>query len=399
MTGEEQMQQQQAAETHDLVSELLGEQAGGAKADRQPRGEVDGEREREPARREDAKEEGRERPDDEPDGETDDPPEGEGGDAEGEEDAEGVADDDGEGDTKDDEGHAGNDSIEGLTAPQLRQRVQALLKAGNLKAALKLATGQDPAAFAINEAKYTAFRQHEARERQKTRQAALKVETDRRNLQAEVQRTVAQLQPFAKLQQAAQAYQQSGDTRHVRAIVEGLMGRPYNEAQKALLADEKRSPSEQAMASRLEQIQRELAELKQGGQKQQQTQTAEQIYARDIEWLGGQVRQLGDSELAAIPKVSERIHRVLMASRDPVGGRVTLTVEEAAERVKAGERRRVEKSPFFRRVVKQAPAPKPAASPAPLRRDSRQTAARVGDPTEEEIIQELISQTQRRRPA
>jgi hypothetical protein len=394
MTGEEAASAAQGHETNDIVADLLGgpQESRGAEPDRQPRDEVN--RNGESERPDRSRKERGEGAGDESDGEADDSVESELADAEGEEDAEGVADDDGEEHGEDDEAHGGKDTLEGLSAKQLVQRVQALLKAGNVKAALKLATGQDPASFEINEAKYTAFRQHEARERAKTRTAVAKLQENRQTFQAEVQRTVQALQPYAKFAEAAKAYRDSGDTRHVRAIVEGLMGKPYNDAQKALLSDEKRSPGEQALLSKIESLQAKLDELAGARQKPQDADPAE-VERRDIEWLGAQVQQMGDPELAAIPNVAKRIRRVILANRHPTLG-FQVGVEEAAQRVKEGERRRVTKSPFFKAANAKPAGDKPAKPTAPLRRDSRQSAAPVGEESQEDIIRDLIAQANRR---
>jgi hypothetical protein len=291
-----------------------------------------------------------------------------------------------------------------LTAGDLKSKVDALLSKNDIEGAFAL-LGKKAEDFGINPGKLVAIRQHEQRERSKTRQGQSALLQQQEQFQTQLRGAVERLTPYEQYYDAEQAFKRTGDTGLIRKIVAGLLGAPnYSEANKRLLHDDKHSPAEMRMQQQLEQLQRQIAERDQATQQQQQQRTVAEQRTADLAHIR---KNLEGQEVAKIPRFEERVYRVLEKHFDPRAG-LQITLEDAAARVVRGERRRLERSPFYQAPENAANAKAPpkgqgapaTGSRAPLRRDSQNNGARpTGDETDEEIVADLQAQIARQRLA
>jgi len=111
-------------------------------------------------------------------------------------------------------------------------------------------------------------------------------------------------------------------------------------------------------------------------------------------------QSLSAHDVRQLPRFSERVYRVLERHYVPGQG-LSITIEDAADRVVEAERRRVERSPF-----RPQPPPRPqgqsgqsSARRPPLRRESQNNGAPRGQETDDDIINDLVGQIARSRSA
>lgn len=216
-----------------------------------------------------------------------------------------------------------------------------------------------------------------------------------------IHNTIEALKPYEKYYLAEQAFAKDGDPAHLVTIIEGISKQPYNEAQKVILTKTRRSPTERALQERLDALESKLQQTAAEREQATQQQSVQQVYANDIAYI----RQNVTGPAAKIPRFAERIYAILDKTRNSVG--LTLTVEQAADRVVRAERRRIEAHPF----VKKKAVP-PAATAAartlaaragkrggpPLRRDSQNNGARrTEEMTTDDIISDILKVKPTRR--
>lgn len=270
------------------------------------------------------------------------------------------------------------------------------LEAGDLRKACQLAFGKVPEAFEVNARQWAAFRAQQRKASEKHAQRDREHQQTVARFQQEAQQVVQQLQPAAQIMAARTAYQKDGDPQLLIKLVEEIAGAEYNEVQKAILRGQRIDPTTRRMQSELEELKRQLAEKERKAQEAEQAQTAEQTKANDLRVIG---EQLKGSPAEKVPKYRERVYRLLEKSLDSQG-RLTMTVEEAGRKLIAIEKRRVKTSPFYKPPPKEEkPAARPAGKKPPLRRDSQNNGARVGEETDEDIIADLMRQARTQRMA
>lgn len=291
----------------------------------------------------------------------------------------------------------GHDDVDKLSAKQFQAKIQKLVESDKLEEAFLLAFGKKPEAFDVNSGKVVAIRQHEQRERQKTRAGQSALLAQQTEFNEKVRGAVERLTPYEKYYEAEQAFRRTNDTAIVRRLVTELMGaQSYSEANKRLLHDDKSSPAEMRMAAQLQALQQQLAEREQQTQRQQQERTVQEQRGADLAHIR---KSLQGHEAAKLPRFEERVYRVLEKHFDPRLG-LQITLEDAAERVVRGEKRRLERSPFYK-PPQSEPESKaaPRGSGPPLRRDSQNNGAKTGDESLEDIIGDLQQQIARQKQA
>jgi hypothetical protein len=283
---------------------------------------------------------------------------------------------------------------------------RAALKAGDIDKAFMLAFGKRPEEVAPNPHVWTAWRKANEREEQTRAAEKRQIASERAQFeQAAYQEKVRlngyveQLKPYEKYMVAEQAWQREGDPTHLVTIIQGITGMTYDEAQKVILTKTKRSPAERAMQQRLQQLEAKLQETTAEREHQQTQQTQAQIYQQDLAYI----RQNVTGPITKIAKFEQRIYNVLAKTRNAAG--LTLTVEQAAQKVIRAEKRKIENHPFVRRKPKPgtAPARTAARTPArgtgqrpPLRRDSQNNGAANKDAeSDDDIISDILRNRRR----
>lgn len=292
--------------------------------------------------------------------------------------------------TADDEGDHDADDSSALSA------ARAALEAGDLRKACQLAFGKVPEAFEVNARQWAAFRQQQRKVAEKHAQRDREHQQTVARFQQEAQQVVQQLQPAAAIMAARTAYQKDGDPQLLIKLVEEITGSDYNDVQKAILRGQRIDPTTRRMQTELEQLKRELAEKERVAREQAEQQSTAQQKENDLRVIA---EQLKGSPAEKVPKYRERVYRLLEQSLD-AQGRLTMTVEEAGRKLVAIEKRRVKTSPFYKSPPKEEKAEaKPAARKPPLRRDSQNNGARVGEESDEDIIADLMRQARTQRMA
>lgn len=296
---------------------------------------------------------------------------------------------------------------------------RAALKAGDIDKAFMLAFGKKPEEVQPNNHVWTQWRaaNDRAQKKQREERQAFEVEVAQarqgiHNDRIQIHHTIEALKPYEKYRIAEQAFEKEGDPQHLVDIVQGITKMPYNEAQKIILTKTRRSPTEVALQNKLAELERKLQETATEREKQQTQQTEAQQYEADLVYIRGQVSGV----VTKLPKFAERIHRVLMKTRSPVG--LTLTPQQAGEKVLAAERKRLANNPLVRAPGKagkgkdgRVPAPVSDAarrlreqqqrrrngSGPPLRRDSQNNGSKSRDKeTDDDIIQDILGKGARR---
>lgn len=273
---------------------------------------------------------------------------------------------------------------------------RAALEAGDLRKACELAFGKVPEHFEINARQWAAFRQQQRKAAEKHAQRDREHQQTVARFQQEAQQVVQQLQPAAQIMAARAAYQKDGDPQLLIKLVEQIAGAEYNEVQKAILRGQRIDPTTRRMQTELEQLKAQLAEKERKAQEEQRQLSTAQQKENDLRVIA---EQLKGSPAEKVPKYKERVYRLLEKSLDSQG-RLTMTVEEAGRKLIAIEKKRVKLSPFYKPPAKEE-KPEPAAKgkKPPLRRDSQNNGARVGEESDEDIINDLMRQARTQRMA
>jgi hypothetical protein len=199
------------------------------------------------------------------------------------------------------------------------------------------------------------------------------------------------------LHQLKQQYEQTHDTGPLVKMVEELTGASWNDFQKAVLHGQRLNPGQQKLQRELDEVRQELARRRQQEEQQAQARTAAETRAADVAQIA---EMLKHERVSRVPKYAERVYRVLESTM--VNGRLSMSVEQAGERVLKAERDRVRSSPFFKQEKREpaaesaAPAEKARARPS-LRRDSQNNGAQSGEETDDQIINDIIGQQRRAR--
>jgi hypothetical protein len=290
------------------------------------------------------------------------------------------------------------------------KKAQELLEEGDLEGALKLAFGKDPAFFKIDGSKFVEYRDYVRRGKQWLRAHEAKLVAREQDFRGQVQETLEQLRPAANLIKLQQEFATNRDYASLIQLCEGITGEQWDVINKNCLKGAKRSPEALRIQQQLDALREEIKKRDQQAEQQKQQLTQEQVYAKDLEAIRG---QLGKHPVRKVPQFERRIYNVLAKTRDPHLG-LTLTVEEAAARVIRGEKKRVEKSRWLLESGKKPQAAEPEADEAPapkgkpgikkagaplLRRDSQANGATSKDESDDEIIKDLQRQISRGRVA
>jgi hypothetical protein len=285
------------------------------------------------------------------------------------------------------------------------------LKVGDLDKAFLLAFGKKPEEVAPNPHAWTKWRQANEREDQRRAMERRAFEGEvaqaRRDIHADrlsIHQTIEALKPYEKFYLAEQAWRKEGDPARLVDIITGITAMSYDEAQKIILTKTRRSPAERAMAARLAELEQKLTEKEQTRTAEELRQAEQQQYANDIAFI----RQSVSGEVAAIPKFDERIYRLILKTRGPLGN--TLTIEQAAARIVKAERKRIASHPFIKKKPKPGVPPqvrsaartlaaRNAQRPA-LRRNSQNNGASTAkEETTDDIVADILSSRPRRRSA
>jgi hypothetical protein len=297
--------------------------------------------------------------------------------------------------------HDGDYSDVDAMEPEDRlEQAQAALEKGDLKKALRLALKIKPEALSVDAGKFTALRLAQQRERQKTAAGQAQLQQRQQAFQQEVNTWIERLKPYEAYYNAGERFRQDGDPQHLVAIITGITGKSYDEAQKLILHNVKVSPAQARMQAELDQLKRERQEERARAEQAQQQQQLAQAKQSDLNHIR---TTLKGHEVAKIPRFEERVYRVLEKHYNPQLGGLQITVEEAARRVVKAERKRIEGSPFYRKGTVDtegeggaSPPRLPAArSGPPLRRDSQNNGAPVGEESTDDIIQDIAAQAAR----
>lgn len=279
---------------------------------------------------------------------------------------------------------------------------RAALEAGDIRKACKLAFGKVPEFFEVNAKKWEAFRYAQRAERKKMAESQSAFAKERESFQSQVQQVVQQLQPAAAIIQAQQAYQRDRDPLLLVKLVEQIAGAPFNEVSKSIIQGQKLNPAQSRLERQVEELQRQLQERQKQDSEAQRQAAIEQGKQNDLAIIR---TTLKNSPVSELPNFADRVYKVLLNTRAP-DGRLTLDVEGAARVVMRAERKRVKESPFYKKLAtKAAPAAapsaakKPAATATPLRRDSQNNGAPIGEETDDDIIRDIQSQMRRARLA
>ncbi len=303
---------------------------------------------------------------------------------------------------------AAEDDAEEVTGDLAAARAAA--DEGDLDKAFMIAFGKKPEELLPNNHTWTQWRAANDRERRNRQKEAAALETERQTFhqaaQAErikIHNTIEALKPYEKYYHAEQAWKREGDPQHLVTILEGIGGASYNELQKIILTKTRRSPAERQLQERLQALEAQLQQTAAEREQQNQQLTQQQQYQADL----GHIRQNVTGIVTKIPKFEERIYNVILKTRSPLGN--TLTIDQAAARVVAAEKRRVESHPFVKKPGRKVP---PAATAAgrtlaqraaasknrpPLRRDSQNNGSRrAGEETTDDIIADMLKSKPRR---
>jgi hypothetical protein len=333
----------------------------------------------------------------------DDPPE-----PAADEDAEADPEDDDAAEPDDDDDAAEPDAPDGAALKAAR----AALKAGDLDKAFKLAFGLKPEQVQPNAKIWTQWRAANDRQRramegksQAVTQQTVANEQWYAQAQRQISSTIEQLRPYEEIQQARLAFKRDGDPSMLVKMIEGVTELPYDDAQKVILQKQRRTPGERLMAQQLAEIRAKLEEATATKAQEQQKLSTEQVYANDLQHIRGAVK----GEVTKVPRFAERIYRVLIKTKTPVG--LSMTPEEAGRRVLAAERRRLAKHPLLAKEGKRVPPEVSAAAaklaarnkrrlgtaPAPLlRRDSQNNgAANRDEESTDDIVNDILKNKKR----
>lgn len=285
------------------------------------------------------------------------------------------------------------------------------LKAGDIDKAFLLAFGKKPEEVAPNPHVWTQWRKANEREdrRRAEEQRAFEGEVAqaKRELHADrlnIHQTIEALKPYEKYRQAELAWQKDGDPARLVEIIQGITQMSYDEAQKIILTKTRRSPAERAMAARLAELEQKLTEKEQTRTAEEQRQAEQQQLANDLAYI----RQNVSGEVAAIPKFDERIYRLILKTRGPLGN--TLTIEQAAARIVKAEKKRLASHPFIKKKPKPGVPPQVRnaartlaarnAQRPPLRRNSQNNGAATDrEMSTDDIVNDILSGKPRRRSA
>jgi len=346
------------------------------------------------------------------------------GDADGGDDAEGEqpedqADDEHESDdstSDDDDAPADETPAEDDDSAPDNEPDSAALKAarkaaddGDLDTAFKLAFGKKPEELFPNDKRWTQWRAannkrdraFQAREQElnaRDQQGQQWVSSQRQQISG----IIDQLRPYEEIHQARVAFKQSGDPELLKAIIEKTAEMPYDEAQKIILTKSRRSPGERALAQQVQTLMQKLEEAERKKTEEAQQLTQHQQYQADLGLITSTLR----GEVTKVPRFAERVYQVLVKTRTPTG--LSMSVEEAGQRVLASERRKLAKHPLIKKPApkpevseaarKLASAKKTKQSPPVLRRDSRGNGA-VDERNEstDDILADILKSNNRRR--
>lgn len=287
--------------------------------------------------------------------------------------------------------------------PSVLADARAALEAGDIDKAFELAFGKKPEDVQPDNKSWTKWRAANSKERSaiakeradlgSERAQAQHWVTDQRN---QINGLIEQLKPYEAHRVAAVAFQRDGDPAHLVKLIELASGMTYDEAQKAILTKTRRSPAERALQQKLAELEQKFQETSHQRAQQEQQHTSQQVYANDLHVIRAQVVSV--PEIDKVPRFAERIYNVLVKTKGPTG--LSMTPAEAARRVLAAERRKLEKHPLLakKNPVSQAAATlakakkKPTAPGAPLRRDSQNNGAKDQKAIEstDEIVADLL---------
>ena len=293
--------------------------------------------------------------------------------------------------------------------PKALADARAALEEGDIDKAFELAFGKKPEEVQPNNKTWTQWRasQRKAEQRQQAETQRIQQEGQRigqweQQARGQLSQAIEQLKPYEAHFQAAQAFQRDGDPAHLVKLIELTTGLSYDDAQKAILQKQRRTPGERLLAQQLAEIRAKLEETNAQKTQQQQQLSAQQVYANDLAIIRGKVAKVEGGEITKVPQYAERIYNVLMKTRTPAG--LAMTEAEAARRVLAAERRKLETHPLLKKkaAVSEAAATlarartgkRPAAAAgAPLRRDSQNNGGKDPKALEstDDIIADLIA--------
>ena len=280
------------------------------------------------------------------------------------------------------------------------------LAAGRKEEAFRLMFGQD---YQPTTKEWTAWRKATERERSKLTEERAQTVRELQGVQQQQQQFANTLRQEAErlkglqvIAQAQERFRQTRDPSLLVQIIEGIAELPYDDAQKAILTGQRLPRVDSEARQELEQIKKELHDLKNEKATQQTQQTQQQAYAQELDYLGqhveaGKTSGALPADIGSVPKLRERIHQVMVKSKGPLGP--AYSPEQAALLVYRAEKARIESHPMVKgRLSTPAPAT-PAATPAatpvnqqPLRTESVTEGAppNTDDWSTEQIIQDIL---------
>lgn len=326
--------------------------------------------------------------DEEPDAEPADPSDSGEGDDAGEADAGDPDDADDADDAPADDAAEEDDAAE---APEpdaaALKAARKALKDGDLDKAFQLAFGKKPEEIYPTDKVWTAWRkanerkdQAVAAERQAVAVQLQQGQTWVAQQRQQLQGVIEQLKPYDVYYQLEQQFARDGDYSALVKMVEHAAKMPYDEAQKLILTRTRRSPGERQLQQQVQTLMQKLEEAERKKTEEASQQTQQQVYQSDLDTIRGQL----SGEVTRVPRFAERVYNVLLKTKGPTG--LTLTPEQAGQRVLAAERRKLARHPLLKKPKAASPVSqaastlakakkgKTATTPA-LRRDSRGNGA------------------------
>lgn len=285
---------------------------------------------------------------------------------------------------EDDDSHDDEDSTED-DAEAEPSAAKGPLKAALAQVKKALEAGElDAKELGLTNTEWTAFRRAQAGERQKLAGERQQLSQWHQNAQAQLNQAIQQLSPMEPWYLAEQAFTRDGDPVHFVRVIEERTKLAYDEFQKMVLGRSKISPEVRRIRDEAERTKAELAELKAKLSQPQPVDPAA-VRAQDMNYIR---QTLTAPEDAKIPRFHDRVYAVLLKTANHLGA--TLTPEQAAERVRRGERKRIEASPHYKKPATiEEPAKK--GKKVLLRKDSKSEAGKPAGPeSDDDIVNDLL---------
>lgn len=255
----------------------------------------------------------------------------------GSEDGDAADDDGGESGGEDDE----DDDGDGSGSPIDRDRLRQLRQDGKLDEALKEVFGDDfdlEKETKVGVKDYRALRKREKKMLTKVAEQEQAVTQREEQFQSQLETVVQKLQPAAEFFKAQQALTETGDVDAFVAAIEKASGMTFQDLQQAYITGGKgegqrgADPQMRALMRQVKDLQTKLAEQDKPKEPTEEERQAEQQKAWQAYYTHLE-SELEDHPVLKLDTWKADVTKVLQDSLDPKLKKVTLSPEEAADRV------------------------------------------------------------------